>query len=81
MNFKKWIDTFLSEKGIDLDHMFTVEGPEWGSNHMSVGVIVEHMKIAPKTEQDGIKNMLVRIDFANASVLDYLKHLAGALAR
>ena len=81
MNFKKWIDTFLSEKGIDLDHMFDVQGPEWGSNFMSVGVIVEHMKIAPKTEQNAIKDMLVRIDFANASVLDYLKHLAGALAR
>ena len=35
---------------------------------------------APAREQDGIKTMLVRIDFANGDVMDYFKHLAGALA-
>ena len=77
--FTNWIDTFLDEKGINLDHEFTIAG-DFGDNFISVAVIVEHMKIAPKTEQQGIKNMLVKIDFANASVLDYFKHLAGALA-
>jgi len=80
MTFNTWLDTFLSEKGIDLETVVEAEGPS-GTNFIPVACLVELMKGAPKSEQVGIKTMLVRIDFANASVLDYLKHLAKAVAQ
>jgi hypothetical protein len=80
MTFNTWLDTFLSEKGIDLETVVEAEGPS-GTNWIPVGCLVDLMKGAPKGEQVGIKAMLVRIDIANASVLDYLKHLAGAVAQ
>lgn len=42
-NFKEWFETFLSEKGIDLEEAFEVEGEEWGMNHIPVGCVVEHV--------------------------------------
>lgn len=78
--FGKWLDTFLGEKGIDLETCFEIEGPE-GWNLFTVGALVELMKSAPAHEQKGIKMMLVKIDFVNGSVLDYFKHLAKAVAK
>jgi hypothetical protein len=80
MTFNTWLDTFLAEKGIDIETIVEAEGPS-GTNWIPVGCLVDLMKGAPKSEQVGIKTMLVRIDFVNGSVLDYLKHLAGAVAQ
>lgn len=80
-SFSKWLDTFLEEKEIDMEDMLTVKGKTWGTNYMPVGVVVRAMKMAPKHEQDAIKTMLVKIDFANAPVRPYLAHLAQAIAR
>lgn len=80
MTFKTWINTFLSEKGIDLETVVEAEGPS-GINYIPVGCLVELMQSAPKHEQQGIKTMLVKIDFVNGSVLDYFKHLAKAVAQ
>lgn len=79
MNFKKWLTTLIDEKGIEKDHIFTVDGAS-GPNYIPLECLLEAMFAAPKHEQQGIKNMLVRIDFQNASVLDYLTHLARAIA-
>lgn len=79
MNFSKWLDTFLSEKGIQLDQPFTVEGKS-GPNYMEVSHVVAAMKTTSANEQAGIKNMLVRIDFANGDVMHFIKHLAKAIA-
>ena len=75
-----WIDRFLKEKGVDLEQSFVVEGNS-GANYMTLGVVVEHIKLAPKQEQTAIKNMLVKLDFNNAPVEPFLKHLAQALAQ
>lgn len=79
--FSRWLNTFISEKGLDLEHTFEVEGPEWGLNLIPLGVVVEHIHIAPSREQAAIKDMIVRIDFHNGNVLDYFQHLAKALAQ
>ncbi len=77
---KTYLDNLISEKdGITMDTEIQVEGAS-GTNYMTVGVVVENILIAPKREKDAIRNMLVKIDFHNASVLDYFKHLAQALA-
>lgn len=79
MTFTRWLDTFLAEKGIDLDRTFTVNGPS-GPNHMAYANVVEAIKQAPAHEQAGIKSMIVRIDFKNGDVRHYLRHLAQAIA-
>lgn len=79
MNFKKWLHTFLEEKGIDLDTVVEAEGPS-GTNHIPVSCLVDAMLAAPKHEQDGIKTMIVRLDFRNAPILPYFAHLAKAIA-
>lgn len=75
-----YLNNLISEKAnISMTTPIEVEGAS-GTNFMNVGVIVEHILIAPKTEQQAIKNVLVRIDFNNGDILDFFKHLAKALA-
>lgn len=76
----KYFRTFLEEKGISLDTPIEVEGAS-GTNFMNVEVVLEHIEIAPKREQEAIRNMLIKIDFHNAPVVPFFKHLAKALAR
>ncbi len=77
--FDHWLDTFLSEKGLDLEGEFEFELD--GQTHvMPYAVVIEAMHGCPASEKKGIKNMLVKIDFANGDVLDYLRHLGKGLA-
>ena len=80
MKFEKWLDVFLLEKGVNRDEILSVNGPS-GLNLIPVECLIESIKSAPEHERTGIKSMLVRIDFRNGPVLDYLKHLAQAVAR
>ena len=79
MNFNTWIKTLNSEKGIDLEERFEVEGPS-GTNSFNYGVVVEHILITSATEKAAIKEVLVKIDFANGDILDFSRHLARAIA-
>ena len=79
MKFTEWLDTFIQEKELDTETPITVQGPS-GPNYMTAQNVLDAIKQAPSHEQDAIKIMLIRIDFANASVLNYLKHLAKAIA-
>ena len=79
MKFSKWLDTFLSEKGIDLEQVVLADGPS-GENRIPVGCIVDMMKQAPRKERDAIKTALIKIDFNNGDVLDFFQHLAPAIA-
>jgi len=79
-HFNRWLDTFVAEKGLDTEHVFEVEGPEWGTNSIPLAVVLEAIENAPAHEQAAIKTTLVKIDFENADPMHYFKHLAGALA-
>ena len=78
-NFNNWLDTFLTEKGTDLETVFEIEG-EWGVNFIAAGVVVEHIKMTTDAEQASIKTVIVKIDFQNGDVLDFFRHLAQAIA-
>jgi hypothetical protein len=54
--FNNWIDTLVEEKNVDLEECFEVEGPS-GTNTIPYGVIIEHIKIAPTSEQRKIKDV------------------------
>jgi hypothetical protein len=51
-----------------------------GRDYSPVRAVQEAIENAPARKQEGIKTMLIRIDFANGDVMDYFKHLAAALA-
>ena len=77
-SFNNWLDTFIEEKGIDLDETFTIESN--GQAHIfEIGNIIENIKATSTKEQNAIKDMIVKIDFHNGDVVDYFKHLAKAL--
>ena len=79
MTFTKWLDTFTTEKGIDIEQILTVKGAS-GENMIPVGCVIEAIKSTSVREQNAIKTMLVKIDFHNAPVLPYFAHLAQAIA-
>lgn len=79
VSFNKWLDTFIEEKGIDLEETFTIEG-ENNTHIFEIGNVIENIKATSPKEQAQIKDMIVKIDFNNGDVVDYFKHLARALA-
>lgn len=79
--FEEWIDTFVSEKGLDQDHHFEVEGEEWGTNFIPLAAVICDIKLASHDDQMRIKAMLIKIDFRNGNVMDYFKGIAQAMAR
>lgn len=79
MTFNNWLDTFVHEKGLDLEHEFEVDGKS-GWNLIPLECVIEAIKTAPKQEQQAIKAMLVKIDFAAGDVMNYFGHLAQAIA-
>ncbi|MCG5512808.1 hypothetical protein [Ectothiorhodospira shaposhnikovii] len=78
--FNAWLDTFLQEKGIDLEEYITVLGHS-GENHMPLLAVVNAIKKAPKHEQSAIKDTMVKLDFNNAPIKPYLAWLAKAIAQ
>ena len=80
IDIKRWLQTFLDEKGIDIQTTIEVEGEKMGINFIPVGVICEHICITTKKEQKLIKETLCKIDFANGDIMHFFKHLAKAIA-
>lgn len=76
--FNIWLDTFIEEKGIDLEEGFEVTGTV--VNYMSYENVILAIKGTSDKEQSAIKDMIVKIDFHNADVRGYFKHLAQAIA-
>ena len=77
--FNKWLDTFIEEKGIDLEQVIEIK-TENNTHYFEVGNIIANIKATTPEEQAGIKDMIVKIDFYNGDVVDYFRHLAQVLA-
>lgn len=80
MTFNKWLDTFIDEKGIDLETILEVRGKSGNLNIIPLEVLIDNIKIASKNDQDAIKNTLVKIDFLNGDVMGFFKWIAPAIA-
>lgn len=74
--FNKWIDTFIEEKGIDLQKVIEIK-TEKNTHYFEIGNIVENIKATTLEEQSTIKNTIAKIDFYNGDILDYFKFLAN----
>ena len=79
MTFTKWLDTFVDEKRLNRDFVMEIAGNS-GPNFIPLQCLLDEIKVAPKHEQNQIKNMLVRIDFINGDIMDFFKHIAQAIA-
>jgi hypothetical protein len=79
MTFTEWLDTFTTEKNLNVEQVFTVQGAT-GANHIPLGCVIEAIKSAPVREQNAIKDVLVIIDFHHGDVCRYFAHLAQAIA-
>ena len=78
MTFTKWFDTFTEEKNIPFISWDLTDSN--GVLHLiDNDVVMEHNKIAHPSEQAQIKDVIVKIDFANGDVNHFFKHLAGAI--
>lgn len=77
--FQRWLDTFLDEKGLDLDATIAVEGPSW-TNWLTYADVVHAMKVTSAAEQKSLKTLLVKADFVNHDIRKVLKRLAQAIA-
>tara|TARA_R100001244_G_scaffold52666_2_gene45762 strand:+ start:2185 stop:2421 length:237 start_codon:yes stop_codon:yes gene_type:complete len=77
---KNYIYTLAEEKGLNLLNEIEVQG-ESGLNIIPLGVVIEHILIAPQIEQNMIKKTLVKIDFHNGDVMHFFKYLAQAIAK
>ena len=77
---KNFIYTLISEKNLNLETTFEVEGQS-GLNIIPLGVVVEHILISSIKEQSEIKNILVKIDYKNGDIMHLFKYLAQAIAK
>lgn len=79
-NFQEWFKTFLEEKSLPYESWDFMSG-NGTFNIIDSDVVIEHIKIAPDREQKQIKEMIVKIDFANGDINRFFHHLAGALVQ
>lgn len=79
-DFASWIQTFVSEKGLDLDHRFEMDGPSGMVNSIPLSNVVAATIHTCQSEQELIRKHLISLDFRNSDVMDYFEKLAGALA-
>lgn len=86
-SFNKWLDTFLNEKGLNLEKLVNVteKDSEYGESiGMTYEVVVEIIKNSSEENQRKIKDTLVKIDFRSGDVKDvqnYLDFLANAFIK
>ena len=77
-NFNNWFNTFIDEKDVPLA-IWEIEATDGTVHMIDSDVVIEAIKGAPAHEQNGIKAVIVKIDFMNGNVNDYFRHLAQAL--
>lgn len=74
----KYLETFFEEKQLT-PQSWEIEGNDGQTHFIDSEVVIEAIMGASTGEQEGIANMIRRIDFANGNIQDYLKHLATGL--
>ncbi|MDD4969818.1 MAG: hypothetical protein PHT07_10365 [Paludibacter sp.] len=78
--FRGWLETFLDEKGIGVEHTFEYDI----SNNfvmVSVGAIVDQVCYSDAHTKETVKQKIVEIDFVNGNVLDFFSFLGKYIAQ
>lgn len=77
--FTKWLNRFLDEKGYDLSEEFEIKNNDGIKMMFSYENVINSIKKTTEQGQNEIKNILVMLDFNNADIKNYLRHLSKAL--
>ena len=72
--------TFFNEKNLDSQY-YTVNSPNGTPNIIPSTVVIDAIKNTQGEEAAKIKDMLIKIDFLNGNIHNYLQHLAQALTK
>ena len=72
--------TFFNEKNLDFQY-YTVNSPNGTPNIIPSTVVIDAIKHTKGQEAAEIKDMLIKIDFFNGNIHNYLQHLAQALTK
>jgi hypothetical protein len=78
MTTQQWFKTFFEEKNLPFAQ-WEIETSDGDVHLISNEVVIEAIHQAPLSEQKQIQGVIRRLDFANADVNDFLKHLARGL--
>ena len=78
MTFLDWFQTFIEEKNLNTEEweITAADGPV---HFIDTEVVIEHIKIASPAEQKQIKDIIVKIDFANGNINHFFNHLAQGI--
>lgn len=71
---KTYLTNLITEKGVDLDAEIGLDG-HFGLTYQ---MLVDFIASEPEHHHQ-IRTMLVKIDFRNGDVFDYLRHLAKGM--
>ena len=82
MNFNKWLDTFIEEKGFDLEYQFEIQ-TEKNLHLVDLGYVIETIKTFPVEMKQQVKNTIVRLDFANNNkeIMNYFRGFAVCISK
>lgn len=82
MKFNDWLDTFVYEKELDINHIFEIEKLDsiFGVNFIELGAVLDQIKSSPEIVRAKIKKNLVAIDFMNGDALHFFEFLAKRMA-
>jgi len=72
--------TFFKEKNLNFQY-YTVNSPNGTPNLIPSTVVIDAIKNTKGQEAAKIKDTLIKIDFINGNIHNYLQHLAQALAK
>ena len=78
---RNYLNTLTSEKGLDLETVIEVQGPDYGTNFIPLGCVIDYIMTSGAANQAAVKNTLVKIDFANGDVMHFFKHVASFMAK
>jgi len=75
MNFKKWLQTLVEEKGLAYE-CFTVEHEEF-THFIEMDYLIDFLAGLDGELQEKVRTTLVKIDFMNGDVMHFLNHCAN----
>ena len=75
---KTYLQNLISEKGTSLDTEISIEGHMGLTYEMLIDFICQDQM---KEFHGNIRNTLVKIDFCNGDVFDYLRHLTEGMVK
>ena len=79
-SFVSWLRDMFTEKGTDVDAPVDAF-EEVGHIGLTYGMVFDFLNQLLREQQAAIRTNLVKLDFANADVFDYLNHLTNGMIK